>query len=330
MYVTEGRRVRVAIVQARPDLSSADATLDTLETMTRDAASKGAELVTLGETILPGYPAWLDCCPSAALWDHEPAKAARAALFEQCVAIPSARFDRLCALARATRVTLVVGVQERVEEGPGNGSIYNALLTIDADGRLRNHHRKLVPTYTEKLLWAPGDGAGLRSVPIETEGAGVWRVGSLVCWEHWMPLARQAMHDAGEQVHIAVWPTVHDRHVLASRHYAFEGRCYVMAAGQVQRASDLPEGLDRLAEHAANPGALVNRGGSCVVDPRGEIIAGPIWDEPGVLLADLDLEACDRERMTLDVSGHYARPDIFEFGVRPAFDARRGPAVDPS
>ncbi|MEL7473244.1 MAG: carbon-nitrogen hydrolase family protein [Planctomycetota bacterium] len=311
------KSVRAAIVQSRPNLESLDASLETLERMAREAAGQGAELIALGETAIPGYPAWLDACPSVAIWDHEPAKRARQALYEHCVAVPSPAFDRLCALARECSATLIVGVQERVDSGPGNGSIYNALLTIDADGRLLNHHRKLVPTYTEKLLWAYGDTAGLRSVETRSRTEEAYRVGSLVCWEHWMPLARQAMHDGGEHVHAAVWPTVHDRHVVASRHYAFEGRCFVLAAGQVQAASDLPSELDRLPEHVEQPDTLVNRGGSCIIAPNGEIIEGPLWDETGVLIADLDLGMCDRERMTLDVSGHYARPDAFRFEVLP-------------
>jgi nitrilase len=131
-----------------------------------------------------------------------------------------------------------VGVSERVDEGPGQGSLYNSLLTYDADGRLANHHRKLVPTFTERCVWGHGDQAGLRSV--ETA---VGKVSALVCWEHWMPLPRQALHEQGETVHVAVWPTVHERHQIASRHYAFEGRTHVIAVGQIQRAgTHLPAG----------------------------------------------------------------------------------------
>jgi len=326
VHVSGARTLRAAVVQSRPVLSDAEASLDTLASMAAEAARDGAELITLGETAIPGYPAWLDCCPSAALWDHEPTKRARAEVYANAVAVPSPRFDRLCAIARELRVTLVVGVQERVEAGPGNGTLYNALLTIDRAGRLVNHHRKLVPTFTEKLIWGYGDGAGLRSVEADSDRGGAYRVGSLICWEHWMPLARQAMHDAGEHVHGAVWPTVHDRHLLASRHYAFEGRCFVLAAGQVQAAEDLPADLERTPELEAEPSALVNRGGSCIIAPNGEVIAGPIWDEPGVLVADLDLAMCDRERLALDVSGHYARPDVFRFEVcAPSTPGRTGP-----
>ena len=134
---------------------------------------------------------------------------------------------------------MVVGVSERVSAGPGRGTLYNSLLTIGPDGQLLNHHRKLVPTYTERMVWGNGDADGLQAVDTP---AG--RVSGLVCWEHWMPLARQALHDSGEDIHVAVWPTVHDRHQLASRQYAFEGRCFVLAAGSVMRASSLPPELE--------------------------------------------------------------------------------------
>ena len=133
---------------------------------------------------------------------------------------------------------VVCGVSERVGAGPGRGTLYNTLLTIGPDGELLNHHRKLVPTYTERMVWGNGDADGVRAVDTPSG-----RAGGLVCWEHWMPLARQALHDSGEDIHAALWPTVHDRHQLASRHYAFEGRCFVLAAGQLIQGSTLPKDL---------------------------------------------------------------------------------------
>ena len=176
---------------------------------------------------------------------------------------------------------------------------------------LVNHHRKLMPTYTERLVWGQGDGAGLQSV-----ATAVGRLSSLVCWEHWMPLARQALHDSGEQIHVALWPTVKEMHQVASRQYAFEGRCYVLAAGSILRASDTPPELTLPAELADAPETLVMNGGSAIIAPDGRYLAGPLWDEEGILAAELDLRAITREQMTLDVSGHYSRPDVFRFRVR--------------
>ena len=163
------------------------------------------------------------------------------------------------------------------------------------------------------MVWGPGDSEGLRSADTP---AG--RIGGLVCWEHWMPLARQALHVSGEDIHIAVWPTVLERHQIASRHYALEGRCFVLAAGSLMRASALPPGLERDAARAPADDTLVLCGGSAIIGPDGAYIVPPRLDEPAILLAALDSAQLDAERMTLDVAGHYSRPDVFSFDVRPA------------
>ncbi|MCI0356720.1 MAG: carbon-nitrogen hydrolase family protein, partial [Acidobacteria bacterium] len=147
----------------------------------------------------------------------------------------------------------------------------------------------------------------------ETPGG---RVGGLICWEHWMPLARQAMHNSGEHIHAAVWPTAHDLHHLASRHYAFEGRCFVICVGLIMPASDLPRELRRPGRTNGKLPRLVCRGGSSIFAPDGRCLAGPVFDRETILTADLDLAEIDQEKMTLDVTGHYARPDVFEFGLR--------------
>lgn len=304
-------RVRAAIVQARPAYYDLRASLELALDWSQRAADEGAELVVLGETWLPGYPAWLDYCERAAQWDHAATKEVYARLAENSIAIPSAESERLGRQARDLGIVLVIGVNERVAQGPGNGSLYNSILTYDASGQLVNHHRKLMPTYTERLVWGQGDGAGLQSV-----ATAVGRLSSLVCWEHWMPLARQALHDSGEQIHVALWPTVKEMHQVASRQYAFEGRCYVLAAGSILRASDTPPELTLPTELANAPDTLVMSGGSAIIAPDGSYLAGPLWDEEGILSAELDLRAITREQMTLDVSGHYSRPDVFRFRVR--------------
>lgn len=141
------------------------------------------------------------------------------------------------------------------------------------------------------------------------------RVGGLICWEHWMPLARQALHNAGEDIHVAVWPTGHEMHQIASRHYAFEPRCFVLAAGLVMRVKDLPPGLHASTEVAENPDAFLLRGRSAIIGPDGKYVVEPVYDEETIVTAELDLNAVDQEKMTLDVSGHYSRPDVFTFGV---------------
>ena len=298
--------LRAAIVQVAPVYLDLEASVERAVTLTRDAAGRGASLVVLGETWLPGYPAWLDHCGEVALWNNDATKSVFARLRRNSIVVPGAETARLAAAAREHAVTLVIGAHERVDAGPGNGTLYNALLVFTPDGNLARHHRKLVPTYTERLVWGAGDAMGLEAVST-TSG----RVGGLICWEHWMPLARQAMHTSGEQIHVAVWPTVNDIHQLASRHYALEGRCFVLAAGSIMSASDLPAEFARPPRFTADD-ALVLRGGSAVIGPDGAYVAGPVFDEETILTADLDLETIDREKMTLDVSGHYHRPDLFE------------------
>ena len=303
--------VEVAIVQTEVS-PTLEAGLARTRQLTQEAAALGAQLVVFPETWLPGYPAWLDVCRDVNLWDHAPTKAVFARYRAESVDVAGASGRALADIARDSHVTLVVGVSERVASGPGYGTLYNSLLTYGPDGALLNHHRKLMPTYTERLVWGQGDTSGLRAV--DTPHG---RVGGLVCWEHWMPLSRQALHDSGEDVHIAVWPTVQERHQIASRHYAFEGRCFVLAAGSLMRASALPAELERDPERAGADDMFVLRGGSAIINPRGEYLAGPVFDEPTILRASLDFAQLDQERMTLDVSGHYSRPDAFTFSVNP-------------
>ncbi len=274
------------------------------------AASKGAKLITFGETWLAGYPAWLDCCPNAALWNHEPTKEVFARMRQNSIVVPGRETKMFGEIAAKHKIVLTIGINERVEKGMGNGTLYNSLLTFGADGRLVNHHRKLVPTYTERLVWGQGDGAGLTAV--ETDFG---RVGGLICWEHWMPLARQAMHNSGEDVHIAVFPTVHETHQIASRHYALEGRCFVLAAGLLMTAGDLPAEFAAETNLKTSPEKFLLRGGSCVIAPDGSFVVEPVFDEEKIITAELDFRLIDKEKMTLDVSGHYSRPDVFDFEI---------------
>ena len=306
-----GRRapVRVAVIQAQiaPDLQAG---LARTAALTREAAAAGAELVVFPETWLPGYPVWLDVCRDAALWDHPPVQSVFARMAENSVSVPGEACTALAELARESNVVLVIGVVERVDVGAGRGTLYNAILVFGQDGRLLNHHRKLVPTYTERMVWGQGDADGLRAVD-----TAVGRVGALVCWEHWMPLARQALHESGEDIHIALWPTAHELLQVASRSYAFEGRCYVLAAGSLLRASDLPRELEPHPSKVTSADQWVMRGGSSIIGPDGKYLVEPVYDEPRILVADLDLGRLWEGRMALDVAGHYSRPDVLRLEV---------------
>ena len=168
------------------------------------------------------------------------------------------------------------------------------------------------------MVWGAGDVEGLRAVDTPSG-----RVGGLVCWEHWMPLARQALHESGEDVHVAVWPTAHEMHQVACRQYAFEGRCFVLAAGSLMRAAALPSELESHPERVTSPEQWVLRGGSAIIGPDGRYIVEPVYDRPALLVAELDIGRIREESMTLDVTGHYHRPELFDFralrtGRRPA------------
>jgi predicted amidohydrolase len=208
-------------------------------------------------------------------------------------------------------LTLVIGVNERVIEGPGRGTLYNTVLTFGPSGELLNRHRKLVPTFNERLIWGPGDG---NSLQVAQTPAG--RVGSLICWEHWMPLVRQTLHVAGEDIHVALWPSVKEMYQIAARHYAFEGRCFVLSVGSIMRRQDLPRELELAPAIAQSNNEFILSGGSSIVGPDGQYVAGPSFDSEVIILARINLERIREESMTLDVTGHYNRPDLFTFGYR--------------
>lgn len=302
--------VRVAAIQARPAYYDLGACVAKALALIAEAARHGAQIAAFGETFFPGYPVWLDYAVDYARWDHAPTKRLYARLAANSLALDSPEMARLRQCARQYEIVLLLGINERVRAGRGNRSLYNSIITVDADGAIVNHHRKLRPTYTERIVWAPGDGAGLSAVDT---AAG--RVGGLICWEHWMPHARQAMHISDESIHVALWPAVKASHQLASRHYAFEGRAFVLAVGSVMPAADFPPELQLEAPFCDQPQALLMDGGSAIIAPDGEYLVEPVYGEETILYADLDMGRIAEEQMTLDVTGHYARDDIFSFEV---------------
>ena len=304
--------IRVAAVQAAPVFMDREASVAKACTLIAEAGAHGARLAVFPETWLPGYPVWLDVAPGAALWDHAPAKAAFARLVANAVEVPGPATEALAAAAARAGCAVVMGINER-ERGRLSGTLYNAIVTFGADGRLLGRHRKLIPTYTERLVWGRGDGSTL-----DVYDTPLGRVGGLVCWEHWMPLARHAMHALGEQIHAALWPTVRDIHLVASRHYAFEGRCFVVAAGSVLRRDQIPDDLAIFQNDGLPPDTYLHAGGSAIVGPDGHCLAGPAGSEETILYADLDLARIAAEHLTFDAVGHYGRPDVFTLTVNTA------------
>ena len=304
------KNIKLAVIQHSPVYLNLQKSLEKSIDLTQQAARQGAKVIVFGETWLSGYPAWLDYCGDAALWDYKPAKEAFSQLYRNSLQIPGPETKRLCQAAKENQIVICIGANEIAKGGKASGTVFNTLLTINEKGEIANHHRKLMPTYTEKLIYGMGDGMGLNSV--ETAYG---RINGLICWEHWMPLARQAMHDSDEHIHVAVWPTVHEMHQIACRQYAFEGRCFVVAAGQVMKTSDLPPGLGLPATLKENPDKLILNGGSCIIGPDGKYLAPPVFDKETILYQDIDIDEIYKEKMTLDVSGHYQRHDIFTLSV---------------
>lgn len=302
--------VKVGIIQARAEYYDLGKCVEKAISLIQESARQGVQLVTLGETWFPGYPAWLDYNPDVAQWGHQPTKKVYARLYENSMAVDSPQMSQLCDTAKQHNIVLLIGFNERVRVGRGNRSLYNSIVTIDATGEIVNHHRKLRPTYTEQMVWAQGDGAGLQAVD-----TAVGRVGGLVCWEHWMPHARQAMHISNEQVHVAMWPGVIEAHQIASRHYAFEGRTFVLAAGSILPVSDLPSDFELDDYLKDKSDMLLLNGGSAIIAPDGKYVVDPVYDEETIITAELDFTQIIEEQLTLDVTGHYARNDVFTFEV---------------
>src|SRR6476469_7134387 len=267
--------VRVACVQAEPAILDRAATLDKLGVLTAEAKAQGAQLVVCPETFIPAYPssAW---ARFLAGWADPRAKGAFAQLVRESLEIPGADADRLGAIARENEVWLVTGVNERDPQRPG--TLYNALLYHAPDGRLAVHHRKLVPTNHERLVWGQGDGRGL-----ETADTGAALVGGLICWENLMPLARFALYEQGIEIYLA--PTADDSEDwhASLRHIAREARAFVLSSCSFQRASSYPADVP-----LADGNELIDRGGSAILAPDGSYLAGPLWDEEGILYADLE------------------------------------------
>ncbi|MDQ4019254.1 MAG: carbon-nitrogen hydrolase family protein [Actinomycetota bacterium] len=298
--------VVAACVQAEPAVLDRERTLDRLADRTAEAADGGARLVVFPEAFVPAYPSsvW---ARALAGWADPKAKAAFALLARESVEIPGPAVDRMADTAREHGVWLVVGVTEVDPERPG--TLYNTLLGFSDDGSLALRHRKLVPTNHERLVWGPGDGAGLRAV--ETP---LGRLGGLICWENYMPLARFALYESGVEIYVASTADDSAEWQATLVHLARESRSFVVSPCHFQRASGYPDDfpLRELIEGVET----IGRGGSAILAPDGSYLAGPLYDEEGILLAELDPARLYEERQRFDAAGHYHRPDVLGLTLR--------------
>jgi nitrilase len=305
------RPVTVACAQVEPVVLDREASLDRLAERTAEAAAAGAELVVFPEAYLPAYPSsvW---AKYLAGWADPRAMAAFARLAQESVEVPGPAADRLGEVAREHGVWLVTGVTEIDPERPG--TLYNTLLYHDPEGRLALHHRKLVPTNHERLVWGGGDGRGLRA--IET---GLGRLGGLICWENYMPLARFALYESGVEIYVASTADDSDAWQATLVHIARESRAFVVAPCHFQRTAAYPEDFPLLEELEGVE--VIGRGGSAILGPDGAYLAGPLYGEEGILYAELDPAKLYEQRQRFDPAGHYHRPDILRLELTVPPDA---------
>jgi len=308
-------QVRVAVVQAAPVLFNREGTLERVASWTARAASAGARLVLFPEAFIPAYPRGLGF--GFIVGSRSEAGRRLWQLYnEQSVDIPGPAIERLGGIAREHGVFLSIGVIER--DRLTRGTLYCTQLYFGPDGTLLAKHRKLKPTGSERLIWGEGDGSTLSTV--ETPFG---RVGGLICWENYMPLARAAMYAKGVDIYLAPTADSRDTWQATMRHIGGEGRCFVLGCNQFVTRDMYPPEVLREEVLPADAPHVMSRGGSVIISPFGEVLAGPLWGEEGVLTADLDLGMLTRARLDFDPCGHYGRPDIFRLEV----DERERPAA---
>ena len=295
-------QLKVAVVQAAPVLFDREATVEKTSRLTAEAAARGARLVLLPEAFIPAYPRGLGfgtvvgsrSPEGRQLWHR---------YWANSVDVPGPVTDTLGKTAREHGVLLTVGVIERQ-----GGTLYCTLLYFGQDGQLQGKHRKLKPTGAERLIWGEGDGSTL--TVLDTE---IGKIGGLICWENYMPLARMAMYQKGVEVYLAPTADSRDSWQATLRHIACEGRCFVLGCNQYVTKDMYPA---ELQPELADQPEVMCRGGSAIVSPLGEVLAGPMYDQEGILYADLDLAEVAQGKYDLDVVGHYNRPDIFSFKMK--------------
>lgn len=294
--------LRAAVVQDAPVAFNTLETVDKVVTLTAQAAQQGAQLVVFPEAFIAGYPKGVDFGTRVGMRTPEGRNAFHR-YWASAIDVPGPVTQTLGDVARTHHLHLVIGVIER-----DGGTLYCTVLFFGDDGQLLGKHRKTMPTAMERLIWGFGDGSTLTVVPTP-----LGKIGAVICWENYMPLLRMSMYAQGVQLYCA--PTVDDRETWlpTMRHIALEGRCFVLSSCQFARRADFP--ADYAPIQGDKPETVLIRGGSCIISPLGQVLAGPVFDQPTILTAELDLDEIVRGKYDLDVVGHYARPDLFQLQV---------------
>jgi nitrilase len=296
------QRFKVAVVQAAPVVFDRERTLKKVQSLSEEAARQGARLVVFPEAFVSAYPRGLDF--GAVVGSRtEAGREQYKRYWESSVDVPGPAVETLAKIARSSKIYLVIGVIER-----DRGTLYCTVLFFSPEGTYLGKHRKIMPTASERLVWGFGDGS---TMPVFDTPLG--KIGAVICWENYLPLMRAAMYAKGIELYCAPTADPRDSWIASMRHIAVEGRCFVLSCNQFNRRSDFPS--DYGAEMGADPDAIVTRGGSCIVDPFGNFLAGPDTNDEVILTAEIDRAQIVRGKFDLDVVGHYARPDIFQLQV---------------
>ena len=298
----------VGVVQRPPVLLNRSATIDLAVALIAEAAAEGASLISFPEAYVPGYPEWIWRLRPGA--DYELTSELHATLLANAVDLGSGDLAPILAAARREHVTVVLGVHER-DGSFSRGTLYNSMVMIGPDGDLLNRHRKLMPTNPERMVWGLGDATGLKVV--ETPSG---RLGGLICWENYMPLARYCLYAEGVQIYLAPTWDMGSGWISSMVHIALEGRCWVISNGTSLQGRDIPADFPKRDFLFPDPDEWINEGDSLIVAPNGTITAGPLNKQHGILYAECDPARATSAHRTLDVTGHYARPDIFKLEVR--------------
>lgn len=295
--------LKVALAQVSPVWLNREKTIEKISSSISDAGRRGCELVIFGEALLPGYPFWISLTGGAE-WNSSIQKELHAHYIRNAIQVEANDLDGLCLLAKEHGIAVYLGIVERAKNRGGH-SLYCSLVYISQYGEIKSVHRKLQPTYDERLTWSPGDGHGLQVHSLKQ-----FTVGGLNCWENWMPLSRTALYGMGEDLHIAVWPGSERNTVDITRFIALESRSFVISVSALMTRKDFPADTPHLDRILANAPEVLTDGGSCIAGPDGEWIVSPVVGKEGLIIETLDFNRVLEERQNFDPAGHYSRPDI--------------------
>ena len=305
---TTSSLLKIAMAQIAPVWGNKAKTIEKVETSITEASKENAELIVFGEGLLPGYPHWL-AYTNGAGWNLDVNKELHAHYAKNSVCIEDGDLDSICDLLKEHKMSCYLGIIERPQDRGGH-SLYASLVYMDAAGKIQSVHRKLQPTYDERLTWSPGDGNGLRVHKLKD-----FTLGGLNCWENWMPLPRASLYAQGENLHIAVWPGSEHNTKDITRFIARESRSFVVSVSSMMNISDFPEDTPHLDKIKENAPLHLNNGGSAIAGPDGEFLVEPVIDKEGIFYHTIDFNRVFEERQNFDVVGHYSRPDVTQLHV---------------